>query len=517
VSIPQHVRRSCAARLATLLLAGCTVGPDHVVPQTPLPGSWPGLPPGTLMLDLPPDGAAPATGDAAQSAQSAQAAQAAQAAALAAEAGLSRWWKAFGDATLDALVEQALAGNLDLQRAQARVLEARALRRQAGAEGQPTLDAHADASRAERSENNTTSTNIPGATRSLFLVGFDALWELDVFGGIRRGIEAAEADLAAAQETRRDVLVTLLGDVAREYLDLRSAQRRLALARENLSLQEDTLELTQARARAGLASDLDVARAEALAARTRASIPPLQTAERAALHRLDVLTGRNAGESADTLLVAGALPPPPPRVPLGLPSELLRRRPDIRVSERNLAAATARVGVATAELWPKFSLTGTLGLSAERTSELFDTDSRFWSLGGGLDWPVLDAGLRRAGVQAAEARAQDALLAYRQVVLTAFEEAANALVAYGREQERRQTLLAGSQAQRRAAELALDLHEAGLADFLDVLVAQSQRLDADDALALSERDLSADYVALCKALGGGWDVLPPDDGAGGED
>jgi len=528
-----RARLLAAALVPALLAAACTVGPDYVTPAMPLPDSWPGLPPGSLMLEQP-NGVAPgaasdagtasATGAAsdagaasravaARAAGAAGAAAAADAAAtaLVAELDLSRWWTAFGDATLDALVAQALVGNLDLQRAEARVLEARAMRRAAGAADQPQVNAGGDASRAERSANNDSSFNVPGETRSLFVVGFDALWELDLFGGVRRSVEAADADVAAAQELRRGVLVTLLAEVSREYLDLRSAQRRLAIARDNLVTQQDTLELTRARATSGLSSELDVARAEGQAANTRASLPPLQTAERASQFRLDVLLGRNAGSESDTLLAAslrsaGTLPPPPPRVPLGLPSDLLRRRPDVRAAERDLAAATARVGVAVADLWPKFSLTGSLGLSSERSSNLFDSNSRFWSIGGGLDWPVLDGGLRRAGVQLAEARAQGVLIEYRQVVLGAFEETANALVAFGREQERRQTLVERADAQRRAADLAIALNEAGLGDFLDVLVAQAQKLAADDALALSERDLSADYVALCKALGGGWDA-----------
>ncbi len=496
-----HFALRTLALSAALLATACTVGPDYAVPATPLPDAWPGLPPGTLSMELAAEGARPAT-DAS--------ADASAAAALAAELGLSRWWMAFDDTTLNALVEQALIGNLDLQIAEARVLEARAMRRAAGAADAPQLNAGVNGTRAERSSNNSSSFDA-GDTSSLFAAGFDALWELDLFGGVRRSVEAADADIAAAQETRRGVLVTLLAEVSREYLDLRSAQRRLVIARENLSTQVDTLDLTRARANAGLSSQLDVARAEGQAANTRASLPPLQTAERAAVYRLDVLTGRNAGSGAAALLddatgTGSALPPPPPRVPLGLPSDLLRRRPDVRTAERELAAATARVGVAVADLWPKFSLTGTLGLSSQRRSQLIETDSRFWSIGGGLDWPVLDGGLRRAGVQLAEARAQAALLSYRQVVLGAFEETANALVAYGREQERRQILVERADAQRRAADYAIALNEAGLGDFLDVLVAQAQQLAADDALALSDRDLSADYVALCKALGGGWDA-----------
>jgi outer membrane protein, multidrug efflux system len=530
------------AVLAAALLAACTVGPDHVAPELALPGQWP--------VPLP-DAAGAGTGVVAI----AGAADSAGDSASDPAAGLSRWWTAFGDSQLDALVEVALRDSLDLQRAASRVREARALRRLAGARDDLQLDAVAGASRTGRSENAFSTAGVPGRTANLFELGFDALWELDLFGGTRRAVEAADADLAAAQERRRDVLVTLVAEIAREYLALRSAQRRLDIAEHNLGLQSDTLELTRSRQRAGLGTSLDVTRAEAQQAGTRATIPALQSAERSALHRLDVLLGRPAGTGAAALLGAdatdpdavradaaggdagaddaresgaagtadaagadgiGRVPPPPPRVPVGLPSELLRRRPDVRAAERDLAAATARIGVATADLWPRFSLTGALGLSAEHSSDLADGDSRFWSLGGGLRWPLLDGGAIRATIELSDARAQDALLAWRQVALAAFAETADALVALGREQERRALLAERADAQRRAEKLAHELHDAGLLDFLDVLIAQAARLAAEDDLALSELALSQDYVALCKALGGGWDALP-EDGFPGDD
>ncbi|HTE05783.1 MAG TPA: TolC family protein, partial [Planctomycetota bacterium] len=309
--LPPRRRRSAAALLlAALWVPACTVGPDYATPQVPLPENWPGLPEGSVSVSTP----QAADASDAPAAAAAQRDAAGNASQPGVEEGLSRWWTAFHDDTLDGLVEQAIAGNLDVQRAEARVLEARAQRRVAGSGDEPQLNATADASRTERSANNTSGSAIPGSTRNLFSAGFDALWELDIFGGVRRNVEAADADLAAAQETRRDVLVTLLAEVSREYLDLRSAQRRVAIANDNLVTQQDTLELTRSRATAGLASDLDLARAEAQAAGTRATLPPLQTAERAALYRLDVLMGRNAGSSADALLTQGALPPPPPHV-----------------------------------------------------------------------------------------------------------------------------------------------------------------------------------------------------------
>jgi len=461
------------ALLVALLAAACTVGPDYAAPQAATPADWAEpLPPGAVAQ---PD-----------------------------EAALARWWTAFGDPELDALVEAAVARNRDLAAAGARVREARALRAAAGAGWLPSLDSSAGVTRTHRSGNAFPAGPV-GTTSDLHTVGLDAAWELDLFGGVRRTVEAADADLAAAQEDQRAVLVTLLGEVGLSWVDARAARRRLAIARGALAAQQETADLTRARRDAGLANDLDLARAEALVAGTQATLPALQEQRARAGHSLDVLTGGLPGTAQALLGDEPRVPPPPARVPLGLPSDLLRRRPDLRRAERELAAATARIGVAQADRWPKFTLTGALGRSSQVTRNLFEKDSEYWALGAGLDWPLFEGGRLAAEVEAADARAEQALRAWEQAVLVALQETHDALTGFGREQERRAALERAAAAQRETAQLARERHAAGLSDFLEVLDAERSLLTAEDAVALSEQALAADAVALYKALGGGWE------------
>ena len=350
--------------MGAALVSGCKVGPNYTTPEVAVPAGW----------------------------NSATTQPTTQPAVT-----VTQWWTTFNDPVLEELVEGAVAANLDLRIAAARVREARALRRVAGASLLPTIDGFGSYSRSRQSENiegfDTTAgtgggghggvggeapTFNPGDEMDLFQAGFDASWELDVFGGVRRSIEAARADVEAAVEDARDVYVTLLAEVARNYVDLRGLQRQLAIARANLKSQEETLSLTRARFDAGLVGELDVTRARTQAKTTESIIPGLETQLRAAAHRIEVLSGVHPGAMSQRLLVEAPLPATPPAVPLGLPSELLRRRPDIRRAERQLAAATARIGVATAELFPRFSLTGSFGFQASEASDQGDWDSRFW-------------------------------------------------------------------------------------------------------------------------------------------
>jgi len=489
------MRRGFALALA-LLAAGCAVGPDYEAPQAETPAEW---------QEPVPPGASAETD----------------------ETALARWWTEFDDPGLTALVEAAVAGNRDLAASVARVREARALREVAGADELPEVDFIGDAERSKRSVNAFLSgvdpsgpggpsapTVQPEKRADLHTLGLDASWELDLFGGVRRGIEAADADLAAAREDQRAVLVSLLGEVGLSWIDARASLRRLAIARDSVRSQGETADLTRARRDAGMADDFDVARAEALVSSTLASIPALEERFARACHRLDVLTGRPPGAAGELLSGATMVPPPPARVPVGLPSDLLRRRPDVRRSERRLAAATARVGVATADLYPKFSLTGSVGQSSVDTGNLFDDDSEYWSIGLGLSWPLFNGGRLRAGIEVADARAEQALRLWESSVLVALQETHDALVAYGREQERRAALELSATAQRRAADLARQRQAAGLSDFLEVLDAERSLLSAEDLLALSEAALASNAVALYKALGGGWEPEPPA-GAGG--
>ena len=326
-----------------------------------------------------------------------------------------------------------------------------------------------------------------------------------MFGGTRRAVEAATADLAAAEYGRRDVLVSLLGEVARNYVEARGFQRRLAIARENIRAQADVLELTRERYHAGLSSDLDVQQAAALLGTTESEVPSLETGFQASTHRLGVLLGQPPGALAGELANEKPIPAGPPEVPVGLPSELLRRRPDIQRAERELAAATARVGTAVADLFPKFSLTGSVGLQSTAVSDWFTGGSRFWSVGPTAQWRLFEAGRIRANIRVQNAREEQALAAYEQTVLASLEDVENALTAYAKEQTRRGSLAGAVESDQQALQIAGQLYEKGLVDFLRVLDSQRSLYTTQDALVQSEITVSLNLVSLYKALGGGWE------------
>ncbi len=401
--------------------------------------------------------------------------------------------------------------NLSVQEAEARVRAARALRSVAAADLLPTVNTDGGYSRFRSSENapgaSRGSTN--GHVENLYQAGFDASWELDLFGGIRRSVEAADADVGASIEDLRDVLVSLLGEVATVRQLPRSGQQR-EIAENNVATQQATLELTRRRFAAGLASELDVARAEAQVATTAAQIPTLETEESLAIHRLTVLLDAPLEEIRAELAPTVPIPQADPSIPIGLPSELLRRRPDIRRTERQLAAATARIGVATADLYPRVTLLGVAGLESFRTSDFFDPASKFYSLGPALLWPVFDGGKIRAEIAVEDARAQELLAAYRLSILGAIAEVEDALVALDREKKRGEELAAAVRANQRAATLARQLYGEGLTDFLSVLDAERSLFESQDAFVASERSATLDLVALYKALGGGWEAKQPE-------
>jgi outer membrane protein, multidrug efflux system len=482
----QHV---CTALLLVVGLSGCMVGPNYRTPQAPVPAAW----------------------------------SEAQPAEAQAGAAVAQWWTTFKDPVLESLIARAVQSNWDLRTAAGRVREARALRGVAGADLWPTIDASGSYTRQRASENaipfssGGASNAMPGGPtpflqglkldQDLFQAGFDASWEVDLFGGVRRSIEAADADLAASQEALRDTLVSLLAEVARNYMEVRGFQRRLAIAQENVQAQQDTLELTRARFNAGLTSELDVTQAASQLATTRSRIPALETSLKQGIHRLGVLLGQEPGALLTEMSTAAPIPTAPPEVPVGLPADLLRRRPDVRRAERQLAAATARVGVAAADLYPKLSLTGSLGLESLQLADLPKGASRFWSIGPMLSWPIFDAGRIRANIAVQDARTDQQLSTYEQTVLTALEEVENALVAYGREQVRRAQLVEAVEANRRAVALANDLYRNGLGTFLNVLDSEGALFASQSDLVQSEAGVSTDVVALYKALGGGWETL----------
>jgi multidrug efflux system outer membrane protein len=426
----------------------------------------------------------------------------------------SRWWQTFNDPELDSLIDRAVAANLDLAVAESRIREARAARRIAAAPLFPTLGAGGGLTRQWQSENagfvgGGPVGDLGGQPFNLYDVGFDASWEIDVFGGTRRAVEAADADVAASVEQRNDVLLTLIGEVARNYVELRGFQRELAVAQGNVATQEDTLGLTRARYQGGLASDLDVARAEAQVRTTAARLPALDSSLRQSIHRLGVLLGDTPGTLLAELTPPGPIPAAPPGLPDGLPSDLVRRRPDVRRAEREIAATTARIGVATADLYPRFYLTGAAGLQSLEAKDLFAGASKFWSFGPTIQWPIFQGGRIVGNIHVEEEREQQALLGWRQTILGALEEADNAIVAYTRERERRATLASAVDANQRAVDLAQSLYTRGLTDFLDVLQAQGNLFLTETELVRSDATVSTSLVALNKALGGGWQTFVP--------
>jgi outer membrane protein, multidrug efflux system len=466
-----------AVALLTVAVAGCAVGPNYQPPSQDVPVRWSEAPQNTA-----PSPSLPA-----------------------------QWWKTFNDPELDSLVDRAVRENPGLQIAEEHIREARARRVTAAAPLWPSVNVTGSYTRLWQDEDLFGPLSAGGQPvvlgaqpENLFQSGFDASWEIDLFGGTRRSVEAAQADLEASFYDHGNVLLTLLAEVARNYVELRGFQQQFDVSHKNLLVQQDILDLVRARYQGGLAADLDVARVEAQVKTTASQIPALEIACKTALHRLGVLLGQPPGALADELRLSGPVPVAPPELPLGLPSDLLRQRPDIRHAERQLAAATARIGVATAELYPKFSLLGTAGFESLAASDFFNSGSKLWSIGPSITWPIFRGGQIVATIEVRDAQEQQALITYRQIILNALEEVENAIVAYTRERDRRETLAGGVAASQRAAGLARDLYLGGLSDFLNVLEAQRNLFQAQSELGQSDAASSVDLVALYKSLGGGW-------------
>jgi outer membrane protein, multidrug efflux system len=412
---------------------------------------------------------------------------------------LTQWWTTLGDPLLSDLVKRAVHENLNLKEAEARVREARGRRGIASADLFPALDASASASRGRGSEQTGS-----GETLRLYQAGFDAVWELDLFGGVRRSIEAADADLAAARESLSDVWVSLTAEVALNYVDVRAYQARIAVARSNLRIQEETLNISSWRYQAGLASQLDVEQATYNMEETRSQIPALQTGLEQALNRMAVLLGSNPGGLHSELEQSRPIPVTPLEIAVGVPADTLRRRPDVRKAERELAGQTAQVGVATAELYPKFSLTGSIGLESLSSADLFDATSRTRNVAAGVSWPVFKAGAIMHNIDVQSAIQEQKLIAYKAAILAALEDVENAMTAYGREQHRRGSLKEAALAARRAVALSRDQYASGLIDFQTVLESERALLSFEDQLTQSEQQVTANLISLYKALGGGW-------------
>ena len=459
--------------LAILILTGCaTVGPDYVPPDTSVSATWHTQFKGGLTAEeMDPQ-------------------------------ALAAWWATLNDPELSSLIDRAVLGNLDLKKALARVREARARRGMAKADLFPTLDATGSATWSRTSKDTGT-----GKTNDLYAASFDAGWELDIFGGVRRSVEAAEADLQATQEDLRNVLVSLLAEVALNYIDVRTSQVLIAVAEANLEAQSETYQLTQWRYEAGLSDELAVQQARYNLENTRSLIPAFRTRLEEAMNRIAVLLGEQPGKVHPELEKREPIPVTPLNVAVGVPADLLRRRPDVRQAERQLAAQTARIGVATADLYPKFTLSGSIGLEALSLSNL--SSSGAWSLSGGprITWAIFKGGAIRQNIEVQSALQEQALIQYEATILSALEEVENALVAYAEVQQRRQSLSEATQAAQKAVDLAQHRYQAGLTDFNNVLDAQRSLLSFQEQLAQSEGTVTSNLVRLYKALGGGWTSL----------
>jgi NodT family efflux transporter outer membrane factor (OMF) lipoprotein len=429
---------------------------------------------------------------------------------------LSRWWLVFNDPVLTGLVARAQAGNLDVKQAFARVRAARAEREIAQAGRLPTLDANASATRT-KSYGNTglgvaSSSGGNGGlanTSRQYANSLDASWELDLFGGKRRAAEAAEATWQASQEDLRDVQVSLFAEVALAYVDVRAYQMRLSIAESNLVSQTETYNLTRWRLQAQLVTQLDVDQARLSLEQTRATLPSLRTGLEQAKHRLATLLGLPPGTLLTLLGERRAIPEMPREIAVGVPTEVLRQRPDVRRAERQLAAQTAKIGVAAANRYPTFTLSGSIGLEALAAGDLYKLAARTLSGEAAAGWTLFDGGRIDQTVTEQEALRDESFGAYEAAILAALQDVEDALVAYADEQDRRHALADAEQAARSATALARDRYASGLIDFQTVLSTQQSLLSVQDSLASSEAQATSNLVRLYKALGGGWTPLPP--------
>ena len=475
--------------LPLLALAGCAAGPDYVAPNLPVPPRF-----------------VEAAGGTAVSADPAQ------------------WWTRFNDAELNRLVTRALSGNLDLATAKSRIAGARAQERQARAAFLPALNGRAGANRIDFSKNAGISSLAssfggggagtppgqgiagPGKGITTFSIGIDASWEIDLFGGIQRGVEGTRARTAAAEWNVRDVAVSVAAEVASDYLTLRSLQSQIAIARAELARQQATLKLVSARRAAGLVAELPERQQSLQLSNAAATLPQLEARARDEIHALGVLAGDAPGSLIVELDPAAALPALPPAVPAGLPSDLLRRRPDIRAAERQLAAATADGGVAAADLYPKFNLMGMAELISTSLVTLFARNSIQTAPSAAVTLPFFDGGRRRGVIAERRAAADEATIAYKEAVLVAVQDVEDALADYNAELRRNVELRRGVVTAERATRLAQATFAAGLSDFTPVLDSQRAVLANRNTLAQSDATLLIDLTRLYKALGGGWET-----------
>ncbi len=455
----------------------CAVGPDFVPPQTEVAKDWQGNPQAENALvkkdskiDL-------------------------------------EWWKSFNDPLLVELIEQSVGENLDIKTALLQIKESRAVRDHVRADLFPSIEINSEYKRDRQSENNDFSFDKSFSGRDAYQVGFDTSWEMDIFGKIRRDIEAAKADLGAQEDAAKNIYLITFAEIARNYLELRTFQKEKNIIQENIALQEKSLELVENKFKYGVISKLDLLREQSLVNSTRAKLPEVETKISTKIHALSILLGKEPNVLAEKLNQIKEIPALPTVVQVGVPSEILRRRPDIRQAEKEIAAATARIGVATADLFPRFTLNGYYDLSSRNFSKLFNGTSGNWSVGPEISWYILSAKSINANIRIQEAKEQQSLVQYQKTVLNALKEVEDNIVSLENERLRYQKLQESYQASSESVVLAKQMYEQGTIDFIRLLETETSLLAAQDSLVQSEGALVINLLSLYKSLGGGWETF----------
>jgi NodT family efflux transporter outer membrane factor (OMF) lipoprotein len=418
---------------------------------------------------------------------------------------MSHWWTTFQDPVLDSLILESYEQNLTLREAGFRVLQARAQRNiQVGNLFPQQQGAFGSYTRNEISKKNPNTSFIPLRFTSQYQVGFNLAWEIDFWGRFRRAVEAAEGDLDASVEGYDAVLVTLQGDIAQTYIEIRTIERQLTLVRANVDLQQQTLNLTDARAKAGLTSELDLAQAQSNLSQTQALIPQFEADLRVATNRMSVLMGLPP-TTLEARLGAAPIPKAPGAIRVGIPAELLARRPDVRRAERQAAAQSARIGVATADLYPRISILGTIGSSSARFQNLLSDESFFGSVGPSYQWNILNYGRLKNNILLQDSRFQELVATYQRTVLQAEQEAENGIVRYRKAQERAEALAVSVTASEKAVQLALTQYKGGLVDFNRIALLELNLVQQQDLLAQAQGNIALGLIEVYRALGGGWE------------
>ncbi|MBU1626353.1 efflux transporter outer membrane subunit [bacterium] len=459
-----------------ILMNACVLGPNYKKPKVDLSEKWSEYPQDIAVKD---------------------------------EKVLIEWWKIFNDPNLDSLIDQALKSNLDLKYATAVIRETREQRLLIISGALPSFNALGSYNRSKRSENITYSGsqgNFSTGTNNLFQAGFDANWEFNLFGGTQRALEAANATVQSTEESRNNILISLLSEIARNYFEVKELQLRLDKLDEIINTQNQIWELTQSKYYVGLVSKLDFIRAESDLNTLKSQRPGLEKAMKDGIHRICILLGEKPGTALKELESKVLSCYIVPEIPVGLPSDLLTRRPDVRRTERDLQAATAKIGVAKSLYFPHLSLTGTFGYQSNDLSKLLEGASKYWSFSPSLLLPIFESGKIRANVKIQEALQEQALITYQNTVLTALEDVENALVAYEKERERNSTLSKTVDAQKTTYDITTGLFESGITDRSEVLRSQMVLYQSQNQLIQSDFNVTLNIVALFKALGGGWEI-----------